>query len=140
MTATENEQSNYSNITNCTRRDLFAFQAVSFFNLSYLGLFGSYTFFFSKRRGVWWSQTSGASSSSFSSSESLPPTPTGRYFGKLSEADLINAGIVIFQGWDFVASLFFEEHCTVVMMMHHLLAFMCGFFCLMYEVRNYSVN
>ena len=90
---------------------------------------------------MWWSPTSfgeSSSSSSYSSELLLPSTPSGRYFGKLSEADLINAGIVIFQGWDFVASLFFEEHCTVVMMMHHLLAFICGFFCLVYEVRNWG--
>jgi hypothetical protein len=118
--------------TTCTRRDLFAFQVVSFFNLTYLGLLGTYTFFFSKRQ----LSLRAVPSSSSSSSALLPPTPHGRYFGKLSEADSINAAIVIFQGWDFMASLFFEEHCTVVMMMHHLLAFLCGFFCLVYEVRN----
>ena len=114
----------------CTRRDLFAFQAVSFLNLSYLGLFGTYTFFFSKRCRL-------SSSSSSSSLAVVPPTPLGRYFGKLSEADRINAVIVIFQGWDFLVSSFFEEHCTMVMMMHHLLAFLCGYFCLVYEVAPY---
>lgn len=127
------EDSSNNNTTNsCTRRDLFAFQSVSFLNLTYLGLLGTYTFFFSKRRVVRWNEKSGASTSS----ELLPPTPHGRYFGKLSAADSINAVIVIFQGWDFMASLFFEEHCSVVMMMHHLLAFVCGFFSLAYEVSE----
>jgi len=75
----------------------------------------------------------------------LPQTPQGRYFGNilnkgrvvLPEADYINAGIVIFQGWDFIASIFVEEHCTLIMMMHHLLAFVCGLFCLVYEVNPY---
>ncbi|KAL3767227.1 hypothetical protein ACHAWU_003318 [Discostella pseudostelligera] len=128
------DSSNINNThTSCTRRDLFAFQAVSFLNLTYLGLLGTYTFFFSECRAVSWNEKSGASTSS----ELLPPTPHGRYFGKLSAADSINAVIVIFQGWDFMASLFFEEHCTLVMMMHHLLAFVCGFFSLVYEVAPY---
>lgn len=149
MTSTEYESEDNSSTNNtCTRRDLFAFQAVSFFNLTYLGLIGTYTFFFSKRRSVWWGSSekkngislSSSSSSSFSSTEVLPPTTHGRYFGKISEAEWINAGIVIFQGWDFVASFFFEEHCTIVMMMHHLLAFICGFFCLVYEVRYIAIK
>ena len=99
--------------TTCDRRDLFAFQVVSFVNLSYLGLLGFYTFYITKR-----------------ASKALPQTPQGRYFGNcvniegsvlLPEADYINAVIVIFQGWDFVTSLFFEEHCTPIMMTHHAL-------------------
>ena len=108
----------------CSRRDLFAFQVVSFFNLSYLGLIGFYTWYISRR-----------------ASKALPQTPQGRYFGNalgkgvlLPEADQINAVIVIFQGWDFFASIPFVEHCTPIMMAHHFLAFMCGFFCLWYEV------
>jgi hypothetical protein len=111
----------------CTRRDLFAFQVVSFLNLSYLGLTGFHCFFVSKRaRNI------------------LPWTPQGRYLGHatgkgalLPEADRINAAIVLFQGWDFVVSLFFEEHCTAIMMTHHALAFACGFGCLYYEVNPY---
>lgn len=108
----------------CSRRDLFAFQVVSFFNLSYLGLLGFYTWFVSKR-----------------ASKALPQTPQGRYLGNalgkgvlLPEADQINAVIVVFQGWDFFWSIPFEEHCTPIMMTHHFLAFVCGFFCLWYEV------
>lgn len=111
----------------CARRDLFAFQVVSFLNLSYLGVLGFYTWCISKR-----------------ASKALPQTPQGRYFGNalnkgvlLPEADYVNAAIVIFQGWDFIASLFFEEHCTAIMMTHHFLAFVCGFFCLYYEVNPY---
>ena len=49
-------------------------------------------------------------------------------------ADAINAAIVVFQGWDFVASCAFEEHRTAIMLGHHLLAFICGYFSLVYEV------
>lgn len=112
---------------NCARRDLFAFQVVSFINLSILGVLGFYTFFISKR-----------------ASSALPQTPQGRYLGTIGtggrlfpEADYVNAVIVIFQGWDFVASMFVEEHCTAIMMTHHFMAFVCGFFCLYYEVCPY---
>jgi len=110
----------------CDRRDLFSFQIVSLVNLSCLGLLGFFTFYITKR-----------------TSKALPQTPQGRYFGNsvnvngdvlLKEADYINAVIVIFQGWDFITSLFFEEHCTMIMMTHHALAFICGFFCLLYDV------
>mmetsp|Transcript_11644 Transcript_11644/g.18911 ORF Transcript_11644/g.18911 Transcript_11644/m.18911 type:complete len:319 (-) Transcript_11644:211-1167(-) len=112
----------------CKRHGLLAFQLVSLLNLSYLGLLGVYTFFISKR-----------------ALNELPQTPQGRYFGNvltegrvlLPEADWICAVIVIFQGWDFVVSMFFEEHCTRIMMCHHFLAFICGFFCLVYEVNPF---
>jgi len=119
---------NNNNTTNddCDRRDLFSFQIVSLVNLCFLGLLGFYTFYITKRI-----------------SKALPQTPQGRYFGNsinvsgdvlLKEADYINSVIVIFQGWDFITSLFFEEHCTMIMMTHHALAFICGFFCLLYDV------
>jgi len=104
----------------CSRRDLLAFQAVSFLNLSFLGLVGVHSFFVSGRRP-------GAS---------LPRTPGGRCLGgSLREADVINAAIVVFQGWDFVASCAFVEHRTAIMLGHHFLAFLCGYFSLVYEVR-----
>ena len=123
---------NSNNLANddCDRSDLFSFQIVSLVNLSFLGLLGFYTFYITKR-----------------TSKALPQTPQGRYFGNtvnvngdvlLKEADYINAAIVIFQGWDFIASLFFDEHCTMIMMTHHALAFICGFFCLLYDVSMVS--
>ncbi len=116
----------------CTRVDLFAFQIVSFVNLFYLGVLGFHTFFVSRRAFT-----------------AVPQKPLGRILGNvqnansangqnvvmLPEADYINIGIIIFQGWDFIASIFFEEHCTAVMMTHHFLAFICGLFSLEYGVR-----
>jgi hypothetical protein len=111
--------------SSCSRRDLLAFQAVSFLNLSFLGLVGVHSFFVSSRRpGV-----------------SLPRAPPGRILGgSLREADVINAAIVVFQGWDFVASLAFVEHRSAIMLGHHFLAFLCGYFSLMYEVRAQEGN
>ena len=106
----------------CTRRDLLAFQLTCSTNLIYLGLTGFRSFYVTG-----------------SAHSSVPQTPAGRYFGNtpavlLPEADKVNAAIVVFQGWDFLASFFFEEHCTAIMMTHHVLAFACGWFCLWYEV------
>ena len=106
----------------CTRKDLLAFQLTCSTNLIYLGLTGFLSFYVTG-----------------SAHSSVPQTPRGRYLGNnpavlLPEADRINAAIVVFQGWDFAASVFFEEHRTPVMMTHHVLAFVCGWFCLWYEV------
>ena len=103
----------------CTRTDLFAFQIVSLLNLTYLGVLGLYAHYGSKR-----------------TTKTIPNTPQGRMLGGyLKEADYINLGIIVFQGWDFIASIFFEEHCTMIMMTHHLLAFICGLYSLEYGVR-----
>lgn len=106
----------------CVRTDLAAFQVVALANLSYLGLLGVYSYYISNK-GV---------------KHALPNTPQGRIFGRLLDADYVNAGIVVFQGWDFVASIFFEEHCTMIMMTHHLLAFICGLYSLEYGVSCWS--
>jgi len=115
----------------CTRRDLMAFQIVSFVNLSYLGLLGTYTFFLSKHFHFHPRYHYGRSSS----------TPISRCFGSLPQADNINAAIVIFQGWDFIMTYIFtrdDEYHTrrIVMLVHHAVAFICGYFCLIYEVRR----
>mmetsp|Transcript_24616 Transcript_24616/g.55712 ORF Transcript_24616/g.55712 Transcript_24616/m.55712 type:complete len:301 (+) Transcript_24616:381-1283(+) len=109
----------------CARRDLLAFQLTCSTNLIYLGVTGFRSFY-----------VTGTARSS------VPQTPRGRYFGNnpavmLPEADRINAAIVVFQGWDLVASVFFEEHRTPIMMTHHALALACGWFCLWYEVNPY---
>jgi len=106
----------------CTRTDLAAFQIVALVNLTYLGLLGVYSYYISNK-GV---------------KHGIPNTPQGRIFGHLLEADYVNVGIVVFQGWDFVASIFFEEHCTMIMMTHHLLAFICGLYSLEYGVSCWS--
>lgn len=68
----------------------------------------------------------------------LPKTPEGRFFGlTLPEADHINAAIVVFQGWDFIVSLFIEEHRTAIMLTHHVMAFLAGAFCLHYQLNPY---
>ena len=108
--------------SSCIRTDLAAFQVVSLVNLSYLGLYGVYSYYLSSK-GV---------------NHAIPNTPQGRIFGRLLDADYVNAGIVVFQGWDFVASIFFEEHCTIIMMTHHALAFICGLYSLQYGVSCWS--
>ena len=57
-------------------------------------------------------------------------TTKGRLFGFLQEADRLNAGIFVFQVWDFFASLFIPEHAT-----HHVLAALTGYFSLKYQTK-----
>jgi hypothetical protein len=67
----------------------------------------------------------------------IPATPEGRLFGYLEEADRLNAGIFVFQVWDFFASLFIPEHATPVFLTHHLLAALCAYFSLEYQYAHH---
>jgi hypothetical protein len=42
-----------------------------------------------------------------------PETPEGRLFGYVPAADRLNAGIFIYQVWDFVFSIMIPEHATI---------------------------
>eukprot|EP00978_Attheya_sp_CCMP212_P024679 scaffold77905_cov58-Attheya_sp.AAC.8 len=64
----------------------------------------------------------------------IPATPEGRLFGYLEEADRLNAGILVFQVWDFVASLSIPEHATAIFLTHHALAALTAWFSLKYQV------
>jgi hypothetical protein len=118
------------NNTACTRQDLMAFQMVSFINLSYLGLLGTYTFFTRSSSKHYHSRYYNSSSSS--------STPIGRCFGSQTTANTINAAIVIFQGWDFIMTYIFttDDKQRIIMLIHHAIAFICGYFCLIYEVSK----
>lgn len=71
----------------------------------------------------------------------LPPTPEGRLFGYLEEADRLNAGIFVFQTWDFVIAAFvISEHGTPIYLAHHLLTGLTSWFSLEYQfVHHYAI-
>jgi hypothetical protein len=128
-----------NNTAACTRQDLMAFQMVSFINLSYLGLLGTYTFFLRRSSSKHHHHTR-YNNNSYSSYT----TPIGRCFGSHPTANTINAAIVIFQGWDFIMTYILTTTTTttttgdrqrIIMLIHHAIAFICGYFCLVYEVR-----
>jgi hypothetical protein len=70
----------------------------------------------------------------------IPNTPHGRLFGYILEADRLNAGIFVFQTWDFLASLMIPEHSSPVFLAHHLIAAMTAYFSLEYSyVHHYAI-
>ena len=70
----------------------------------------------------------------------IPDTPEGRIFGFIEEGDRLNAGIFVFQVWDFFASLTIPEHATPVFLTHHVLAALTAYFSLEYQyVHHYAI-
>lgn len=70
----------------------------------------------------------------------LPDTPEGRLFGYLEEADQLNAGIFLFQWCDFVVCVLVPELYSPIMVTHHVLAGLCAWFSLEYQiVHHYAI-
>jgi len=67
----------------------------------------------------------------------IPQTPEGRLFGYLNEADQLNAGIFVYQTFDFFASMFVPEHATTIFLTHHLLAAITAWMSLEYQMVHY---
>lgn len=67
----------------------------------------------------------------------IPQTPEGRLFGYLKEADYLNAGIFIYQTFDFFASMIVPEHCTAVFLTHHVLAAFTAWMSLEFQMVHY---
>jgi len=105
----------------CSRPDLFAFQAASAVSQVVLGGFGFYTWHISRKVIT-----------------AIPQTPEGRLFGFIKEAELLNAGIFVYQTFDFFASLLGPpEHATIVYLTHHLLAAATAFMSLEFQMVHY---
>jgi len=104
----------------CSRSDLFAFQVVSAIMQLYLGGMGIWTWHITKRAVT-----------------GIPQTPEGRLFGYLEEADKLNAGIFVYQVFDFFASMFVPEHNTTIFLTHHVLAAITAWMSLEYQMVHY---
>jgi len=118
--ASEYCQGDASTDGSCSRPDLFAFQATSAISQLALGGLGFWTWHVSKRAVT-----------------KIPQTAEGRLFGYLYEADILNAGIFVYQMFDFFASLFVAEHRTFIFMTHHLLAAFTAWMSLEYQMVHY---
>ena len=107
----------------CIRSDLFGFQVSSGIMQLFMGTTGFL---------AWqWTQTA---------HKSLPNTPTARLFGYLEDADKLNAGILVFQLWDFIFSLLIPEHRTAVFLAHHVLSGMTAWFSLQHQLfHHYAI-
>lgn len=111
---------NNSGTTKCSRPDLFAFQVVSAIMNLYMGGIGLWTWHITKKVVT-----------------DIPQTPEGRLFGYLKEADLLNAGIFVYQTLDFFLSMFVPEHATAIFLTHHLLTAICAWMSLEYQMVPY---
>jgi hypothetical protein len=72
----------------------------------------------------------------------IPQTPEGRLFGHIEEADWLTAAAVTFQLWDLVISILIPEHCTAVMIGHHIMAALVAWYGLNNQVgrRRHRVD
>lgn len=97
----------------CLRPDLFAFETVcisAFLYLAYLSYHSSST-----------------------TSSSSKTTPEGRLYGYKEESVNVATVFFAFQVWDFLISPAIPEFFTGVMMVHHVLAAVGGWFCLQHQ-------
>ena len=102
----------------CSRPDLFAFQVAGFIMQMFMGLSGLLGWHGPRKIRK-------------------PASPEGRLFGYFPEADQLNAGIFVYQTWDFFFSLSIPEHATFVFLTHHFLAALLAYFSLEYQIVHY---
>lgn len=104
----------------CTRSDLFGFQFSSGIMQVFMGSTGFLAWHWTKQ-----------------AHKAIPQTPEGRLFGYSEEADRLNAGIFVFQTWDFFFSLLIPEHRTAVFLTHHVLTGLTAWFSLEHQLVHY---
>jgi hypothetical protein len=104
----------------CYRPDLFAFQVSSGLAIFITGSVGFWTWHVSRRAHT-----------------AIPPTPEGRLFGYLPEAEWLASVNFTFQFWDFFISLLIPEHRTPLMLCHHLIAATVGWFSIRYTYLQF---
>lgn len=104
----------------CSRPDLAAFQASSFIAIIFCGFTGFYAWHISE-----------------TPHKKIPNTVEGRIFAYLKESQWLGTFNFSFQLWDFFISLSIPEHTTPIMLTHHLLAGLGGYFCMEYQYLHY---
>mmetsp|Transcript_17675 Transcript_17675/g.26310 ORF Transcript_17675/g.26310 Transcript_17675/m.26310 type:complete len:301 (+) Transcript_17675:48-950(+) len=107
----------------CSRPDLFAFQVSSAIMQLFMAVMGLRSWHITK-----------------SAQKAIPATPEGRIFGYIEDATVLNAGIFVYQTWDFIFSLTIPEHSTFIMLSHHAAAAIMAYFSLEYQyIHHYAV-
>ena len=102
----------------CRRPDLIAYKVTAVLCMSYMGLMGTYNWYFSKP-------------------VRQSKSPEERLFGNLAEADAQNVAIFCYQVWDLFVSLTIPEHREGIFLMHHLLAAITAFCSLEFQMVPY---
>lgn len=112
----------------CQRTDLFAFQLTSGIAILLCGYIGFMTWHYNQK---------------CHNSTIIQQTPIGRLFSVSStnnyliEYEYITIINFIFQLWDFIISLYIPEHCTTIMLCHHIAASTVCYISLRYQVLPY---
>jgi hypothetical protein len=105
----------------CRRADLIAYKVTAMICMFYMGLMGTYNWYFSKPLHQL-------------------KTPEDRLFGFSEQADAQNIAIFCYQVWDLAVSVTIPEHREGIFLMHHLLAAITAFCSLEFQmVPYYSV-
>jgi TLC domain len=105
--------------TPCSRSDLLAFQVASFMAIFTCAILGGTVWHV---RGV---------------PASIAGSSAARLLGYHSSAEYLAAVNLSFQIWDFIVSSTIPEHCTWIMMTHHVLAATVAYFSIRYSILNY---
>jgi len=104
----------------CFRADLFSFQMTSLLAISFCALTGFRCWHVTRRVHTL-----------------LPATPAGRLFGYLPEAEQLAAANFTFQLWDFIILPMIPEHCTALMLTHHVAAATVSYCSIRYQYLHY---
>lgn len=110
-----------SSVPACNRPDLIAFQLTATIMMYYMGLHGLYGWH-------WWRPRH---------ADTLLATPQARVLGKLSHAETLCAGILVYQTWDFMASCVIPEHQSVEFLIHHLLTGLTAYLSLEFQMMHH---
>jgi TLC domain len=120
---------NSSAASSCSRPDLFAFQVASGLAIAACGYIGIRSWYFGGGAGARAGTTIHTR---------VPPTPAGRLFAYVPEAETLAAINCTFQFWDFCISAFvIPEHGNSLMLAHHLGATAVSYCSIRYGVLQY---
>jgi hypothetical protein len=117
----DNDQPPSAVVRSCTRPDLFAFQITAAIMQVFMAYHGLVYWHLYPRRH----------------DKKTNTTPEQRLFGKIPVAERLNVGILVFQTWDFVFSLFIPEHASPVFLAHHILTGATAYASLQYQLVHY---
>jgi len=110
----------------CQRPDLMAFQLTAAIMQIYMGLWGLYGWHY-------------LPCVRDNHNKTLSTCAT-RTLGRLTHAEYLCAGILVFQVWDFMASCTMPEHCATEFLVHHALTATTAYLSMEYQmVHHYAI-
>jgi hypothetical protein len=130
---TDKNDPNNKPFSYCTRPDLFAFQCTAAIMQVFMAYHGLVYWHIHPHRPLRRRQQKQQQQRQ----DNILTTPEQRLFGKIPVAERLNVGILVFQTWDFLFSLFIPEHATAVFLLHHILTGATAYASLNYQLVHY---